>query len=85
MGVTCLKAFFSNAWANIVLWYHTRVQATFGWLLTGMSGADLLAGLTSYEHDLVNLLGVKLHAALRLTAAAIITFRAHQVSHQPKE
>jgi hypothetical protein len=78
-----MKALLENAWAKIVAWYHTRVQSTLGWVLTGISGADLLAACTSYEHDLVTLVGAKWHAAIRLLAGAIITFRAHQVARRP--
>jgi hypothetical protein len=78
-----MKAFFTNAWANIVLWYHTKVQATMGWILGGFSLTDLLAAFTSYEQDLVHLLGVKLHAAIRLACAGVIIYRARQVSRKP--
>jgi hypothetical protein len=75
--------FFANAWANIVLWYHTKVQATMGWVLAGFSATDLLAAMTSYEQDLVHLLGVKAHAAIRLCCAAVVIYRARQVTSKP--
>lgn len=78
-----MKAFFTNAWTNIVMWYHTKVQSTLSGLLLGISSSDLLAALTSYEHDLVTLLGVKLHAAIRVAASLVILYRAKQVRKGP--
>lgn len=78
-----MKAFFTNAWTNIVMWYHTKVQATMGWLLAGFSASDLLAAFTSYEQDLVHLFGVKMHAAIRLVCAGVVIFRARQVRKGP--